>query len=104
MKSCVLGFLLSTRIVSESFIKRYSFIISRSPSLIYSFKSLRMKLVWHFCPKTRNVASILALNNGYLSKIIEKDEDNKELSKQEEVVLKTYNRSVWNNAVRSLYS
>ena len=66
--------------------------------LMNKIKSLRMKLVWHFCPKTRNVASALALNNGYLSKIIEKDEDNKELSKQEEVVLKTYNRSVWNNA------
>ena len=66
--------------------------------LMNKIKSLRMKLVWHFCPKTRNVASILALNNGYLSKIIEKDKDNKELSKQEEVVLKTYNRSVWNNA------
>lgn len=59
-------------------------------------QSLRMKLVWNFMPKTREIASKLAQNDGYVCSLFAKMEDSKEeLTTQEEIKIKSYYKELW---------
>jgi len=60
-------------------------------------QSLRMKIVHHLCPLTREVASQEARKDGYVSSILKKSdkEGEESLSNQEVVSLGKYRREYW---------
>ncbi len=61
--------------------------------------SMRMKLVWYFCPKTREIASQMASQDGYLARLFAKEKDSdEELTPKEEVIVNQYRKNVWNSA------
>ena len=69
---------------------------------------LRTKIAWHLSPKTRQIASEIAMNDGYLAKILakearinEQDEnsENKEfLTRAELIKLNKYRKNYWQEA------
>ena len=57
---------------------------------------VRMALVWEFMPNTKAIASTLASNDGYVSRLLAKEDDStKKLTSKEEVVLAKYRREFW---------
>lgn len=61
--------------------------------------SLRMKLARHMCPNTREIASSLAKQDGYLCKLLIKDSENKEdLTEREEIKVNSYRKQMWSMA------
>lgn len=60
------------------------------------FNSLRMSLVWHFCPNTRSIGSQLAENDGYLCSLLAKEaEDEESLSRNEQIKVDSYRKEMW---------
>lgn len=60
------------------------------------FQSFKMSLVWHFCPKTREVASNMAKSDGYLCSLLVKDaQKEEELTKNEEIKVNSYRKQLW---------
>ncbi len=59
------------------------------------YASLRMKLVWYFCPTTRQIASQKASKDGYLCKLLEKEDNDEELSMRERIKINSYRKNVW---------
>ena len=57
--------------------------------------SMRMKLVWYFCPDTRENASKMAENNGYLCELLAKDREKEELTQKEQIIVNSYRKQVW---------
>ena len=61
------------------------------------FQSFKMSLVWHFCPKTREIASNMAKSDGYLCSLLVKDaQKEEELTKKEEAKVNSYRKQLWN--------
>ncbi len=61
-----------------------------------STQSLRMKLAWYFCPKTIEIASFLAKQDGYLCKLLIKDSNKDEqLSEKEKIKVNSYRKKMW---------
>ena len=60
------------------------------------FNSLRMSLVWHFCPKTRNIGSDLAKKDGHLCSLLAKDAEGEEsLTRREQIKVDSYRKEMW---------
>lgn len=60
------------------------------------FNSLRMSLVWHFCPNTRNVASNLAKKDGHLCALLVKEaEEEDSLTPKEQIKINSYRKEMW---------
>ncbi len=59
------------------------------------YLSLRMKLVWHFCPQTKQIASEIASQDGYLCRLLEKDNNDEELTQHEKVKINSYRKNLW---------
>ncbi len=59
------------------------------------YASLRMKLVWYFCPKTKQIASQMASKDGYLCKLLEKDTNDEELTQHEKIKINSYRKNLW---------
>ena len=62
------------------------------------YASLRMKLVWYFCPNTKQIASQLASQDGYLCKLLEKDTNDEELTQHEKIKINSYRKNLWLSA------
>ncbi len=59
-------------------------------------QSLKMSIVWHFCSQTRDLASSMAVKDGYLCKLLVKDSNpNEELTQKEEVKVNSYRKEMW---------
>ena len=55
-----------------------------------------MALVWHFCPKTKNIGSTLAIKDGYLCQLLKKEsEDNESLTRREQLKVDSYRKEMW---------
>ena len=59
------------------------------------YASLRMKLVWYFCPKTKQIASQMASQDGYLCKLLKKDTNDEELTQREKIKINSYRKNLW---------
>ncbi len=60
------------------------------------FQSLRMSLVWHFCPNTRSIGSDLARKDGYLCSLLAKDASEEEsLTRKEQIKVDSYRKEMW---------
>ena len=69
---------------------------------------LRSKIAWHLAPNTKNVAALLADQNGYIAKILEKEarinkqDENTEnpeyLTRTEQITLNRYRKNFWEMA------
>ncbi len=57
--------------------------------------SLRMKIAWHLCPYTREILKAEAQENKHLGLIIAKEENEEPLSQQEQIILNSYRKRVW---------
>lgn len=61
--------------------------------------SARMAMVWSFMPQTKAIASTLAKNDGYIAKLLAKEDDeNVELTQREKIALNSYRKQVWTMA------
>ena len=59
----------------------------------------RMAIVWSFMPETKAIASTLAKNDGYIAKLLAKEDDeNVELTQREKIALNSYRKQVWTMA------
>lgn len=61
-------------------------------------KSLKMKLVWHFCPKTRDIAREIARKDSFLAYVINRKEEGEILEPEEEAALLCYHKQIWNKS------
>ena len=59
------------------------------------FSSLRMKLVWYFCPNTKKIASTMASRDGYLCKLLIKESENEDLTPHEKIKVNSYRKNMW---------
>lgn len=57
--------------------------------------SLRMKIAWYFCPYTRELLKAEAQENKHIGLIIHKEENEEPLSQQEQIILNSYRKRVW---------
>ncbi len=68
----------------------------QSKDALSRFNSLRMSLVWHFCPKTRSIGSDLARKDGYLCSLLAKDSSEEEsLTRKEQIKVDSYRKEMW---------
>ena len=58
-------------------------------------QSLKMKLVWYFCPDTKKTASIMASSDGYLCKLLIKDSEDETLTPNEQRKVNSYRKNMW---------
>ncbi|MBR3604953.1 MAG: hypothetical protein IKL52_02875, partial [Candidatus Gastranaerophilales bacterium] len=57
---------------------------------------VRMALVWEFMPNTKEIASLLAKRDGFIAKLLIKEDDpNETLTNQEEMKLNAYRKEIW---------
>ncbi len=60
--------------------------------------SLRMKLARNMCKHTREVASNLAKQDGYLCTLLIKEDEGKELTRKEKIKINSYRKKMWSIA------
>lgn len=60
--------------------------------------SLRLRLAWRYCDKTKAIASMLAKDNGYVVKLLIKEDNDEELTPKEKAVVNSYRKQVWSLA------
>ena len=60
--------------------------------------SLKMKLVWYYCPNTKKTASTMASSDGYLCKLLIKDSEDENLTPNEQRKVNSYRKNMWLNA------
>ena len=60
------------------------------------YNSLRMEIVWHFSPKTRDIASAEAEKDRLASSLLVKEAQGEELTSKEEYALNSYRKRFWN--------
>ncbi len=60
------------------------------------YNSLRMEIVWHFSPKTRDIASAEAAKDRLASSLLVKEAQGEELTSKEEYALNSYRKRFWN--------
>ena len=59
-------------------------------------QSVRMALVWYFMPNTKAVGSMLAKKDGYIAKLLAKEDDpNEILTNFEEAKINSYRKEMW---------
>lgn len=57
---------------------------------------VRMALAWEFMPNTKNIASMLASNDGHVAKLLAKEDDpNQILTNLEEAKINAFRKEVW---------
>ena len=61
-------------------------------------RSLRLKLVWSYCVKTRQIASDMANKDGYLCQLLAKEDEGEELTNRENAKVNSYRKSFWTKA------
>lgn len=57
--------------------------------------SLRSKIAWYLSPNTTKVASEKAQNDGFLSRIFDKLDNEEELTRNDEIKLNSYYKQIW---------
>ena len=60
------------------------------------YNSLRMEIVWHFSPQTRDIASAEAEKDRLASSLLVKEAQGEELTSKEEYALNSYKKRFWN--------
>ena len=60
------------------------------------YNSLRMEIVWHFSPQTRDMASAEATKDRLASSLLVKEAQGEELTSKEEYALNSYKKRFWN--------
>jgi len=88
------------RLLFERELQRQFISDSRKDSLINKLESLKMKLVWYYCPYTKAIAARNASETPWVIPIFEKvDMDGKKsITDKEEKILKSYYKNMWKDS------